>query len=130
VVRDLRHGDDGNAVVEFVLVGVLLVFLILAVLQVGIVLHLRNVAVAAFADAARYAANADRDCADGEEKAREIVAASLSRAEVRDLTCRTEVVGGLAVVRVEARVSLPLLVLPIAPADVTITARGRAVEES
>ena len=58
-------GDRGSAVVEFVLVGTLLVALFLGVLQLGLYLHMRNVVVASLAEGAREAANADRDCADG-----------------------------------------------------------------
>lgn len=59
------RGDAGSSVVEFTLVSVLLVALFLAVLQVAIVLHTRNVLVSAAQEGARYAANADRTPAEG-----------------------------------------------------------------
>ncbi|MCY7363929.1 MAG: pilus assembly protein, partial [Frankiaceae bacterium] len=42
---DRRDGERGAAVVEFRLVSVVLVFLFLLVMQVGLVLHARNVLV-------------------------------------------------------------------------------------
>ena len=51
--------ERGSAVVDFVLVGVLVVALLLAVLQVAVYVHLRNVVVASAQQGARYAANAD-----------------------------------------------------------------------
>ena len=51
----------GSAVVDFTLVGVLLTFLFLALLQLGLALHVRNTLVASAAEGARYGANADRN---------------------------------------------------------------------
>ena len=59
LVKRLRYsvdGEGGSAVVEFVLVSLLIMVLLLAVLQVAVYVHLRNV-VTASADraAVRYA---------------------------------------------------------------------------
>ena len=54
------RADAGNSTVEFTLVSVLLVSLFLLVMQVGFVLHTRNVLVASAQEGARYGANADR----------------------------------------------------------------------
>src|SRR3954464_1280511 len=51
-----RTSDGGAAVVEFVLVSALLIFLLFGVLQVAVYFYARNVAAASAADAARYAA--------------------------------------------------------------------------
>ena len=73
-----RHADEGNSTVEFSLVSVLLVGLFLAVLQLGFVLHTRNVLVASAQEGARYGANADRGTADAGARTREVVAGALS----------------------------------------------------
>ena len=52
--------DQGSSTVEFTLVSVLLVGLFLGVLQLGFVLHTRNLLVASAQEGARYGANADR----------------------------------------------------------------------
>lgn len=121
--------DEGSAVAEFVFVSVLLIVLVLAILQVAMILHMRNVAVAAVVDGARYAANADRECDDGAAKARELIEDAIARADVLASGCQHGDVGGAEVVRVSARIRLPLLLLDLMPGDVTIEVDGRAVKE-
>ena len=58
-------GERGSAVVDFVLVSLLIVALLLAVLQVAVYVHVRNVVTASAQEGARYAANADVDSAAG-----------------------------------------------------------------
>src|SRR4029453_4872725 len=52
--------EAGAAVVEFTLVTVVLVVLFLAILQLALALYVRNTLVAAAAEGAHYARNADR----------------------------------------------------------------------
>lgn len=100
--------DDGAAVVEFVLVGVLVVTLFVGVLQVALFLHVRNVVVASLAEGAREAANADRDCADGAARTYDLVARSVGT-RVADRLRLSCVPGGLRVTG-----TVPLLVpLPV-----------------
>ena len=47
-------GDSGAAAVEFALVSILLIALLLAVVQVGIYLHVRNIVAASAAEGARF----------------------------------------------------------------------------
>src|SRR4051794_41901002 len=53
------RGDHGSAAVDFVLVGTLVTLLFLAVIQLGVDYHVRNVLAASVAEGARYGANAD-----------------------------------------------------------------------
>ena len=112
------------------LVGTLLTFVFLAVLQVGFALHYRNVLTASAAEGARYAANADRGAADGELQARRLVEESFSAAVADRMryTASEESDGGVPVVEVTIRGPLPLVFLPAGP--VTITARGHALDEA
>ena len=57
--------DAGAAVVEFVLVGGLLLLLVLGVVQLALVLHTRNVLSADAAEGARHGANLGRAPATG-----------------------------------------------------------------
>ena len=50
---DPAYDDGGSAVVDFTLVGILLTFLFLALLQLGLALHVRNTLVASAAEGAR-----------------------------------------------------------------------------
>jgi Flp pilus assembly protein TadG len=105
-VRDL---ESGAAVVEFVLVSVLLVTLFLAVVQLGLALHVRNTLVAAAAEGARYGANGDRDAADAVARTQEVIASSLSPGFVGEVTAGYEDVDGVPTVVVQVRTTLPLV---------------------
>lgn len=124
-----RRPEKGAAVVDFVLVSVLVLALFLLVLQVGLVLHVRNVLVSSAAEGARYAADADRTPADGAAKARRDVTEALSRtvADRLTYTATTTSVDGAAVVQVTVRGPLPVVFLGAGP--LTITVHGHALEE-
>ncbi len=124
-----RPHDAGAAVVEFVLVGVLVVTLFMGIFQVGLSLHLRNVVVASLAEGARDAANADRDCDDGVARARDLVAEAVGRTVADGLTFDCDLVDrdGLALVELHVRGPLPLLFPPVG--SVSLDARAHAIEE-
>lgn len=120
--------DAGAAVVDFVLVSVVLLALFLGVVQLGVALHVRNTLVAAAAEGARYGANADRSAADGELRARELVAMSLSSRLVQEVAAGYEDVAGTSTVVVEIRARLPLVGL-LGPAR-GLVVRGHAFAEA
>jgi hypothetical protein len=80
--------EGGSAVVEFVMIAVLLLFLVFAVLQVAIYLYVRNIAQSSAAAGARYAANQGVDDAAGGEHASALVRQGSSAAIARELPCR------------------------------------------
>lgn len=128
-----RARDAGSAPVEFVLVGSLVVFLFLGILQLGLLLHMRNVVVSSASEAARTAANADQTCADARDRFRELIADSLS-SRVSDgirppIGCGPDEdrASGATLVRVDVDVDLPLVFLPFG--SVSVSATGRAVVE-
>jgi len=100
--------DAGAAAVEFVLVGVLLTALFLAIVQLGMDLHVRNVLVASASEGARYGANADRVPAEGADRARELIGEALSARFAGDVSAGTEVVDGAETVVVRVRAPLPV----------------------
>lgn len=122
-----RGREDGTAVVESTLVIVLLVILLLAVLQVGFVLHIRNTLVACAADGARYAANADRWPEDGAARTREMITGALGAGYATDVTAGTESFDGVDTVFVEVRAEMPV----IGPLgfEGALVVRGHAFEE-
>jgi hypothetical protein len=79
--------EGGSAVVEFVMITVLLIFLVFAVLQVAIYLYVRNIVQASAAAGARYAANQGVDYGAGGEQASALVRQGSSAAIARDLPC-------------------------------------------
>ena len=126
--------DSGAAVVEFVLVGVLVVTLFMGIFQVGLSLHLRNVVVASLAEGAREAANADRDCADGAARAHDLVAQAVGRTVADGLTfdvppggCETTTADGVVLVQIRVHGPLPLLFPPIG--SISIDATAHALKE-
>src|ERR1700712_4864460 len=79
--------ERGSAVVDFVMVSILIVTLLLAVLQVAVYVHVRNVVTASAQEGARYAANADVDSGIGAVRTVEVVARATSRQTAEGLAC-------------------------------------------
>lgn len=124
------RGDRGAAVVEFTLVSILLVSLFLVVMQVGLVLHTRNVLVAAAQEGARFAANADRTPQDGVGRTAEAITGALG-ADVAGRMAITPLAapltGGLPVVGIRVSGPLPFVFAPVGPLRLTV--EGHALEE-
>ena len=105
-------GERGSAVVDFVLVSMLIVALLLAVLQVAVYVHVRNVVTASAQEGARFAANADVDPALGAARTVAIVARATSPRTAAGLRCTSGQEpdpSGLAVVVVRCSGSVPAL---------------------
>jgi Flp pilus assembly protein TadG len=125
-------GERGSAVVDFVLVSVLIVVLLLAVLQVAVYVHVRNVVTASAQEGARYAANADVDSALGAARTVEVVAGATSQQTAEGLACTSAEetdASGLTLVVVRCSGSVPSLLADLGnllPLEVT----GRAVKEA
>ena len=125
--NDAMRDERGSAVVEFTLVSVVLVGLFLGVLQVGLVLHVRNTLVACAAEGARYAANADRGLAEGEARTAALIAESLSADSVGEVSSRYVTAAGVQLVEVRVTTTLPLF--GWLGVDRGLTVSGHAVEE-
>jgi Flp pilus assembly protein TadG len=124
-------GERGSAVVDFVLVSVLVVALLLAVLQVAVYVHVRNVVTASAQQGARYAAVADVPSEEGAAQAVAVVARATSVRTAAGLRCTSaeEADGsGLTLVVVRCAGSVPTLLASLGsllPLQVT----GRAIKE-
>jgi hypothetical protein len=115
-----------------VLVGVLVVALLLAVLQVAVYVHLRNVVVASAQEGARYAANADVPVALGSARTLEVVAGATSERTAAGLACTsTQEVddSGLTLVVVRCTGAVPSIFAALGDL-LPLRATGRAVEEA
>ncbi len=86
-LRADARGEDGAAVVEFVMISALVMGLLLAVLQVAVYVHVRNVVAASAQEGARYAANADVDSSAGAARTLNIVHRSLGASTADGLAC-------------------------------------------
>src|ERR1700723_1732807 len=86
-MNPLETGDRGAAVVEFVMISVLLIFLLFAILQVAVLFYVRNIVSASAADGARYAASSNVNAPDGAPRAWGEMARALTGTAAHDLPC-------------------------------------------
>lgn len=117
----------GAAVVDFVLVLVVIVPVFLGVLQVSLVLYVRNTVTAAASDGARYAATLGRGPADGAARTRAQIAGVLAGRYAGDVTAREVTLDGTSAVEVTVHVVVPALGL--GGPGVAFDLSGHAVEE-
>lgn len=123
-----RRGQRGSAVVDFVLVLVVIIPLFLGILQVALVLLVRNTLASAASEGARYAATLDRGPADGVAKTREQIDGALSGRFARDIDVATVLIDGAPTVRITVHATVPALGLG-GPA-VELDVEAHAVEEA
>ena len=119
--------DSGSAVVDFVLIGSLVVVLFLALIQLGLALHVRSTATSAASEGARIGARADRTPADGAARAGALITQSVSSTYAAQIVARATVIDGLDVIEVEVTMPLPVIGL-IGPSG-SVTVRGHALIE-
>jgi Flp pilus assembly protein TadG len=123
-----RRGQQGSAVVDFVLVLLVVVPLFLGIAQLALVLHVRNTLVSAASEGARYAATYDRGPADGAALTRATVADVLSPRFAARVSAAQTTVDGYPGVVVQVDAQVPALGLWGPAVDLSVD--GHAVEES
>lgn len=101
--------EHGAAVVDFVLVSMVLVPLVLGLVQVALVLHVRNTLTAAATEGARYAATVDRQPQDGVVRTRAQIAGAIADRFADRITAADTMVDGVPTVEVRVRASVPPL---------------------
>jgi hypothetical protein len=114
-------------VVDFALVGALLVLVLLCVVQLAVAAHVRATLVAAAAEGAREAAAADGTLAAGVRRSEQLVRASLPAAYAADVTAWYESAAGMRTAVVQVRAPLPVLGLAGPAADLAVS--GHALVE-
>ncbi|HYN30250.1 MAG TPA: TadE/TadG family type IV pilus assembly protein [Dermatophilaceae bacterium] len=112
---------------DFVLVSTLVLVLLVAVLQLGLALHIRNTLISCASEGARLGARADSTPAAGAARTRELAAASLSPRFARDVSAVVTTAGGVEVVAVRVRAPLPVIGLLGPDGDLAVV--GRAFRE-
>lgn len=121
-------GERGSSAVEFVLVGTLLTLLTLAVLQLALVVYVRNVVHDAAVEGAYYAALADTGMQEGTERAEHAIDRAIGEAYSEDMTIARFGTPGHGTVVLRIRTTLPLIGLLGVPQALEV--EGRAPEES
>jgi Flp pilus assembly protein TadG len=107
-VRRLRD-ETGSAVAEFVMVSALLTVLVLSVIQLGLVLLIRNTVLDAAAEGARFGALADNSLADGTRRTQDLIETALGPSYAADVVATTGSYLGHPAVIVTVRTPLPLI---------------------
>lgn len=123
-----RRTQAGSAVVDFVLALLVVLPLLLGVLQVALVLHVRNTLTAAASEGARYAATADRPLEAGVVRTRDQISHAIASRFARDVSVAPALVAGAPGVRVRVVAEVPPLGL-WGP-GVQLVATGHAIEEA
>ncbi len=121
------RSEHGSAVVDFVLVMVVLVPLFLGILQVALVLHVRNTLTAAAAEGARYGATIDHTPQNGATRTRGQILDTLSGGFARQVEAREATVDGVPMVVVTVEADVPPLGL-WGP-SVHLEVAGHAIQE-
>lgn len=106
------------------LVSLVLVPLVLGLIQVGLVLHVRNTLAAAATEGARYGATIDRSPADGAARTRQQIDGALESRFAQDVSARRESVGGVATVAVTVHAVVPPLGLWGPGVEISVTGHG------
>jgi hypothetical protein len=96
-------------VVEFVLVGTLLTVLTLSVIQLGLVLLIRNTVLDSASEGARYGALADNTIGDGVGRTRDLITTAIGPSYARDITVSRGSYDGYPADIVTVRTPLPLI---------------------
>lgn len=124
VAPDSLKRERGSAVVDFVLVGALLTMFFLAIIQLALVLHVRNTLIDAAASGARYGTLADRSAADARQRTGELIGTALNAGFAQDIETREVTFHGLRTLEVTVRAPMPVVGL-IGPRDL-LEVKGHA----
>ena len=94
---------------DFVLVGGVLTLIFVSIMQLSLVLHVRNTLIDAAGSGARYGTLADRGAADAHERTVDLISASLTDSYGQDVHVEEIVRSGVPTLRVTVRAPLPAL---------------------
>jgi hypothetical protein len=120
-LRSRLSEERGSAAAEFVLVAGLLTVLTLSVMQLALALHIRNTALDAASEGARFAALADNGLADGVARTRDLLSTAIGDRYAADVTAAYVRVAGHDSARVTVRSPLPLFGLVGVPGGLEVT---------
>lgn len=123
----MPRGQRGAAIVDIVLVIMVLVPMVLGILQVALVLHVRNTLAAAASEGARYAATQGASQIAGETRTRAQIEDGIAGGFADDIVVRHVMVGGVPTVEVMVRATVPALGLGGPGVDLEV--EGHAVAE-
>ena len=127
-LRPLGQNESGSAVVDFVMVGALVIIVFVALLQVALGVYARNVLTDAAGDGARRAALVGGTEAEARQRVQLLTDAALRRGYVDTVTVSRVSSGDLRIV--EVTVTAPFPVLGLLGPGGTLRVTGHAIDES
>ena len=95
--------------VDFALIGGLLTVIFIAIIQLTLVLHVRNTLIDAAASGARYGTLADRTPEDAVGRTTELIRGSLADSYGSDISVGTSSSSGIETLEVVVRAPLPVI---------------------
>ncbi|WP_113718702.1 TadE family protein [Arthrobacter dokdonensis] len=95
--------------VDFVLVSAIVTVMFLALIQLALVLHVRNTVADAASSAARYGALADRTAQDARDRAELLIGSALGNGFTREVSATVSSSNGIPLLTVSVSAPLPLL---------------------
>lgn len=116
--------ERGSALVDFVMVGGLLTLFFLAIIQLTLVLHVRNTLIDAAASGARYGTLADRGAADAQERTGALIGTALNADFAQDISTSEVTFQGIRTLEVTVKAPIPVIGL-IGPRDL-LEVKGHA----
>ncbi|MHA7246006.1 TadE/TadG family type IV pilus assembly protein [Arthrobacter tecti] len=119
-----RQNEYGAATVDFALVGGLLTVIFIAILQLTLVLHVRNTLIDAASSGARYGTLADRTPSDAAARTSSLISGTINSEYAQDVSVTQVNQGGVPVLQVTVRAPIPVIGL-IGPSG-TMEVTGRA----
>ncbi|MGP9527653.1 TadE family protein [Glutamicibacter sp. AOP5-A2-18] len=105
----LREETRGSAVAEFVMITTLLVLIAMTLIQLALVLHVRNTLIDAAANGAHYGALANRSEADARGRAQLLITESLHGGFADNVGVSSANVGKNQVITVSVDTRVPLI---------------------
>ena len=91
------------------MVGALLTLLFISIVQLALVLHVRNTLIDAAASGARYGTLADRTPADGAERTAELIRLALNDSLAEDVSFQETTSDGVRMLQITVRAPLPVI---------------------
>jgi Flp pilus assembly protein TadG len=104
-----QASERGSAVVDFAMVGGLLTVFFLAIIQLTLVLHVRNTLIDAAASGARYGTLADRNPEDARARTAQLIGVALNPDFASAISTSEATYQGVRTLEVTVRAPLPVL---------------------
>jgi Flp pilus assembly protein TadG len=122
------RSERGSAVVDFVLILVVLLPMFAALLQLSLVLHVRNTLSSAAAEGARRAAVTGATMEDGRAEAAQQIVGTLNAKYADEIVIRPTTIGGAPAYEVVITATVPAL--GIGGPAIALEVSGNAIIES